>query len=270
MKNFKYLDKEIEFYKSTGIVLDDKKFSETHVSSSGGGGYVNQYGGHVSAPQVTSSSTTHQEIWYKKENGDEKSIQLEGDIPLRIGHKISEISAGNKDSDTCWRFALINHSTKKYWLLNNATDLNKLLDIDKPIVGGWALLMCFSFPLIISLPELARELGETQVAFTIIGGLIAFYIYCRRVHSIRFDNINIDQSTIWWGANLLFLSYMSISILLGQHSFAIRDHMFLMLLLFGGPISYNIYYGAKKIFRINNMLKALNLHLENAVKEAMK
>ncbi len=100
MESFKHGKKEVAFYTVTGEVLGNDKYSETHVSSSGGGGYVGQYGGHISAPQVSSRTTTNQEIWIKTESGSEKSIQLKGyDIPMRPGHKITVISAGNKDAN---------------------------------------------------------------------------------------------------------------------------------------------------------------------------
>ena len=193
MENFKYLDKEIEFYQVTGTVLNNDKYSKTHVSSSGGGGYVSQYGGHVSAPQVTSSTTTHQEIWIKSESGAEESLQLVGfDIPLRPGHKITLISAGNKDSDRCWNTILVNQITKKHWLLKNAADLNGLLEIEQPSIKSVSITISISWLIgwlayIIGFPGY----GMYGVAFIIYRGGLRFYkiTVLGKALTLHFENI---------------------------------------------------------------------------------
>jgi hypothetical protein len=59
MKSFNYKNKELTFSCITGVVQGgQEKRSETHVSSSGGGGYVGKHGGHVGAPEVRSTVTT--------------------------------------------------------------------------------------------------------------------------------------------------------------------------------------------------------------------
>lgn len=206
MESFKHGKKEVAFYTVTGEVLGNDKYSETHVSSSGGGGYVGQYGGHISAPQVSSRTTTNQEIWIKTESGSEKSIQLKGyDIPMRPGHKITVISAGNKDADSHWYTAIVNHSTEKHWLLNKADDLNKLLKIE--LATGKSLLMAvlMFFCLLFFMALVAQDFGNTGT---------------------------------------------------GQ------------MIMWGTPIGFFIYRVIVKNTRASNMCKALNLHLENIVKQA--
>ncbi|WP_165313155.1 hypothetical protein [Vibrio ziniensis] len=132
MENFKHRNKEIKFWSVTGEILGQNKYSETHVSSSGGGGYVGQHGGHVSAPTVHSTTVTNHEFWIKKEDGSEKSIQLAGhDIPLREGQKITLISAGIKGKDSGYFSVLVNHNANQHWFVNKADSLNKLLKIDQ-------------------------------------------------------------------------------------------------------------------------------------------
>ncbi|NVK25944.1 MAG: hypothetical protein HWE10_13540 [Gammaproteobacteria bacterium] len=148
MENFKHKNKDIEFWSETGEILGQNKYSETHVSSSGGGGYVGKHGGHVSAPQVHSTTVTNHEFWIKKEDGSEKSVQLAGhDIPLREGQKITLISAGVKGKDSGYFSVLVNHNANKHWFINKAGPLNRHLKIDQAtgksilIAGGlWWLV----------------------------------------------------------------------------------------------------------------------------------
>ncbi|MCM2680716.1 hypothetical protein [Echinimonas agarilytica] len=130
MKNFKYKRKEVEFWSITGEILSQNKYSETHVHSSGGGGYVGKDGGHVSPPNVHSNTITNHEFWIKKSDGSEKSIQLSGhDIPLRPGQRITIISAGMKGKDSGYYSVLVNHHANEHWFLNKAEALNKQLKI---------------------------------------------------------------------------------------------------------------------------------------------
>jgi hypothetical protein len=132
MNSFVHRGKEVEFLQVTGEVLGSNKYSETHVSSSGGGGYVGKYGGNVSAPQIHSTAVTNHEFWIKTEDGVEVDIKLQGtDIPLRVGQRISVIAATRKGSERMWYSVLVNHSAGKHWFINKADDLNKLLKLEQ-------------------------------------------------------------------------------------------------------------------------------------------
>lgn len=48
---------------TSGHVLGAEKYSETHISSSGGSNYVGPGGGAVSAPRISSYTTTNQDFW---------------------------------------------------------------------------------------------------------------------------------------------------------------------------------------------------------------
>lgn len=146
MTSFIHNKKEIEFHEVTGEVLGQNKFSETHVSSSGGGGYVGKTGGYVGAANISSEAVTNHEFWIKKDDGTEESVQLLGhDIPLREGQTISMIYAANKGGDTSYPCALINHNAKRSWKIVQAQSLNTVLAIDKAspmgllqsLVVGW-------------------------------------------------------------------------------------------------------------------------------------
>ena len=138
--SFIHRGKNVEFWQVTGEVLGSNKYSETHVSSSGGGGYVGQHGGHVSAPTIHSSTVTNHEFWIKTEDGLEKPIKLRGiDVPLRPGQKITLISAGRKEAGSGWYSILVNHSAGKHWFINSAEELNKMLKLE--LLTGKSLLI---------------------------------------------------------------------------------------------------------------------------------
>lgn len=140
MEDFKHRRKKLEFWSLTGEVLGSNKYSKTQVWSSGGGGggYVHpQHGGtiNVSAPQVHSRSITHHEFWIKTPDGGEHSIQLvDSDIPLREGQKVTLISCGRKGKGSAYYTILVNHSARKHWFIRTASDLVRLLKLERNTV----------------------------------------------------------------------------------------------------------------------------------------
>ncbi|WKE65318.1 hypothetical protein PVT67_16885 [Gallaecimonas kandeliae] len=140
MDGFNHNDKEIVFWSETGEVLSQNKYSETHVSSSGGGGHVGRNGGHVRAPKIKSTTVINHEIWIKKDDGKEKNVKLVGqDIPLREGQRVTLISAGVKGENSSYHSVLVNHNANKHWFINDADSLNQKLKID--LVTGNSVLL---------------------------------------------------------------------------------------------------------------------------------
>lgn len=78
--------KSIVVHVFQGEYQDGTVYSETRVSSSGGGGYVGKHGGHVAAPTVTSHVTHHREFFLQDE-GQEKAFHLQDvKFAARPGH----------------------------------------------------------------------------------------------------------------------------------------------------------------------------------------
>ncbi len=67
----------------TGRVLGEKKWAETHVHGSGGGGSVYAGTGYVSPIRVTSTHTTRHEFWVQGANGQEICVAL-ADSPVSV------------------------------------------------------------------------------------------------------------------------------------------------------------------------------------------
>ena len=89
--NEKWPDKWVCVF--VGKVVSMSRWSDTHVSSSGGGGYVGQSGGYVSPPVVRSSVKQRLEVFVKDENGKEQSFDLSEpvDVSFREGSNLQII-----------------------------------------------------------------------------------------------------------------------------------------------------------------------------------
>ena len=121
--DFRWGDRSQKFEMFTGTVMSSSKWSETHVSSSGGGGYLHQGSGHVSAPTVSSTVKSKHEFWIQTADGHQIPVQLtDADFPLMPSQLITLVSApsANKPNEHRWVFVR-NHSAKQSWILNAAT-----------------------------------------------------------------------------------------------------------------------------------------------------
>jgi hypothetical protein len=98
--------------KDNGIVDSVKDWSETHVSSSGGGGYLSGGTGHVSAPIVTSSSIHRQVFFLKCEDGTEKECDTNL-INVSVGHKVSLVWGAKQGKDNGDYLGFYNHATNR-------------------------------------------------------------------------------------------------------------------------------------------------------------
>lgn len=131
MKTIICNNKTISFSRLSGQVIDSSKHSETHVSSSGGGGYIGPNGGIITAPRVHSHTVTKHEFWLRSADGREHAIQLSNvDVPLRAGQDVSLIFATNEKSKL-WKYTtLINHSADTQKFICHPSRLNSELQVD--------------------------------------------------------------------------------------------------------------------------------------------
>ena len=175
MEEFVHKGKQIAFAGMTGEVVGSQKFSETKISSSGGGGYVGPEGGRISAPTIRSTSVTNHEIWIRAEDGVEHNVSLRGlDIPLREGQKVTLVATARKGAGVMMYCMLVNHSAGRHWYINTAEEMNQAMRIEGPngralLVGG---LMCYgllyaidSYPSVISgfIAQAGQVLGYASV-----------------------------------------------------------------------------------------------------------
>ena len=72
-----------------GVVVHADRRFETHVSSSGGGGYIGPSGGYLAEPQIRSTTTDHQTIFLRGSDGSEQSFDLQDwDLAVRPGSRM--------------------------------------------------------------------------------------------------------------------------------------------------------------------------------------
>jgi hypothetical protein len=107
---------EAKCWARTGEVVGSAIYTSTHVSggSSGGGGYVHNGVGHVSAPQVHISSTvtTHNRFFLKEDDGDETEIKLaNSSFGVRDGQRITGVWASHVNDGSGWLVYLHNHNS---------------------------------------------------------------------------------------------------------------------------------------------------------------
>ncbi|WP_051412894.1 hypothetical protein [Methylophilus sp. 5] len=176
MENFKWFDREFEFSALSGEVFSNNKYSETHVSSSGGGGHVDgQYGGHVAAAQVHSTVVTVHEFWIRDDAGKEHPINLRGiDVPLAVGQKITLLASGFVGKKQHF-VLLLNHKAEKHWHLFKGREfVNYCLESEQAISAG-VTKMLFKIAIFIAIYILMLNLTSGYVTLAMHIGLI---IYC--------------------------------------------------------------------------------------------
>lgn len=122
----------VQFGHVSGTVLSSKKYSETHVSSSGGGGHVGRRGGYVAAPKVHSRVVTRHEFWLRKLDGTEQVFQFTNrDIALREGQQVSLLIAARADAKQSWYAELVNHDARNRTAISTLPELTEHLQLNE-------------------------------------------------------------------------------------------------------------------------------------------
>ncbi|GEM_PF-5703362 len=104
----------VELWTNRGEVISDRKWSDTHVQSSGGGGYINSDStghvqGYIAAPSVSGKVVQRHTCWVRYVDGKEAERDISAlDIPVRAGHQIAEVGGcvpGRDDKGVFLAFA---------------------------------------------------------------------------------------------------------------------------------------------------------------------
>ncbi len=129
---------KLSLWVKCGEIIGQQKWSETKVSSSGGGGYVGPQGGHVSSPTITSETKTKQEIWIREEDGLESSLELSNKaFPVNNGQRVwIALGAKSTNVDTARYLIAYNQASDRYFdFLDNWTGwLYESKLIKKPLI----------------------------------------------------------------------------------------------------------------------------------------
>ena len=141
MEPFNYRGKKFDAWTQSGTVLSTSKHARTTISGHGGGGVVGPNGTTVSAPTMVSSTTTEQEIWIRRANGEETAIQFSGvDIPVREGQRVTFIAAKRLRAKDGFWVTLVNHSANRHWRLSSNAEISM-----KGHLGAYPLLGLLDF-----------------------------------------------------------------------------------------------------------------------------
>lgn len=107
------VNQKISFFSHVATVLDEKKWSRTEVSSSGGGGYVDRHGGYIHAPTISSISIQEQEAWFELEDASHYCMRLTNlDFSALPGHDVSIISVSTNGQNS--NVGVLNRTTGKW------------------------------------------------------------------------------------------------------------------------------------------------------------
>lgn len=119
LEDFVSNGRAIKFSVESGRVLPgQQKVSKTHVSSSGGGGYVHQGTGFVDAPKIKSTTTTEQEFWLQAESGRQVPVRIAGDVmAVNVDQEVSLLHAGQL------LVGIVNHSARQTAWLHRPLDV---------------------------------------------------------------------------------------------------------------------------------------------------
>jgi len=196
---------ELNIFTMTGTVVGQQGRTSTHLSSetttTGGGGYLHQGSGFISAPttrtSVSSSSTHHQRLFARKDDGDEFDVEFpDVQFGIREGHRVSVVCAGPKSTGRGHPMALVNHTTGNHqmfparvnWILSNRIKLYA-------ISAGAALLILSVIAFSVSGSVTG---GIMPVAFLIGGGVVAWEVFrwLTLYRQVRLEVENVAQLTL--------------------------------------------------------------------------
>lgn len=196
---------ELDIFTTTGTVVGQQGRTSTHLSAEttthGGGGYLHQGSGYMSAPttrtSVSSSSTHHQRLFARKDDGEEFDVEFpDVNFGIREGHRVSVVCAGPKRTGRGHPMALVNHTTGNHqvfparvnWILSNRIKLYA--------VAAGAVVVVLAF---IANALTGRITGGIMPFVFLLGcGIVVWEIarWLMLYRQVRLEVENVAQSTL--------------------------------------------------------------------------
>ncbi|HEY8101770.1 MAG TPA: hypothetical protein VIF82_13555 [Burkholderiaceae bacterium] len=163
------------------VVVDNVHSESVSIHSSGGGGHVGRYGGHVSAPTVHSRVIEKQRIWVKTEQGAEVNIDLTGaNFPTRAGHRVA-VTEVRKSGTENWQLVSIkNETTSGQLKLSRQSPVSISLGRSITDVSSIFTLLLFSAGAIALLGNVGIGLG-----LMLLSGI--FYFVKALIHGLKLE-----------------------------------------------------------------------------------
>lgn len=111
-------------HSARGEVVGASKWSTTHVSGGGGGGYVHQGSGYSSTAPVTSTVTEHDQFFLRLSDGKEMPIRLENvQLAVRDGQDVSVLWGVPEGKEHGRYVAIINHTTGEQTMIPSGANI---------------------------------------------------------------------------------------------------------------------------------------------------
>lgn len=144
----------------TGVVMELRTWTETRVTSSGGGGAIYQGTGFVSGTRVSSHVTRHDELFVRDTEGNERSVRFTNvDLPVRNGSRVSTVLGIREGLSHGHYVGIYNHDTRVWTpIADGVRRLAPEPPVLKPVLlgaGGFGLLWVSWFPGLIALSMIA-------------------------------------------------------------------------------------------------------------------
>lgn len=191
MENLNYEGKEFEFWGLTGVVLSSEKRTETTAHQTQG--RVNTYGNNldVTMPTTTFSSVLKHDFWIKKEDGTEESIHIGGvDIPLRSGQEVTLIYTSEKKEKHGYQSFFVNHSAGKFWVINDAEELTKKLNVFNFFWKSLLISLITLFGVAISLSETIMDVNDAETtAYFVAAGVLFYRLFVGFRRKLKFKKL---------------------------------------------------------------------------------
>lgn len=143
---------KFEFYRHEAQVLEGRRWSETQISSSGGGGYLINGTGVVRSPKITSRTEDRAEYWVRFDDGTETSFEATSDFRCRAGQRLTLVCAVAKGNERGPFLLSYNHQTKECLELNSS--YRSFIDKYVTAANAWLLwlgtivICAFAYPVI--------------------------------------------------------------------------------------------------------------------------
>lgn len=169
-----------------GTVVSVKRWSDTHVSSSGGGGSVApKYGGYVAAPKVHSEVVQRQEVFLRNHDGKEMAFELGGtNVAAREGSTLLVAWGGFEEKEP--PIYVENLDTGE-------TYSRKLQEPERPGVGAFIVILVISgliswllaFPISMIINSALGLWGDAKVTVYIL----VFFVLTIAILSKRYTKL---------------------------------------------------------------------------------
>lgn len=146
-EEFKYKDKIVEFHAVNGIAHGSSKFTTTHVTSSGGGGYIGPTTGFIDPVKIQSHNVIHGNFWIVPDGANEVQIQFDGhNLSVRDGQNVTALFASRSDSEKLILSSIYNNSTGEIYDFRTPRQIYKDLMISN--ITNKIYAYAISFPVV--------------------------------------------------------------------------------------------------------------------------